>query len=157
MNARIALLCAAALVSCESDRPASPSDPAKPAGKVEILKYTPDQDAVASIAREATRAKADGKKLVVYVGAPWCEPCVRFHDAAAAGKLDRDFPDLRLLELDRDRDQAELGKAGCLSQMIPLFARPTPEGRCSERSIEGSIKGEGAVAEITPRLRALLE
>ena len=92
----------------------------------------------------------------LYVGAPWCEPCVRFHDAAAAGKLDRDFPDLRLLELDRDRDQAELGKAGCLSQMIPLFARPTPEGRCSERSIEGSIKGDGAVAELTPRLQALL-
>lgn len=157
MIGRFTLLFAAALVSCESDRPAAQREPDKTAGKVEIVKYTPGQDAIASVAREAARAKSDGKRLVVYVGAAWCEPCVRFHDAAAAGKLDGEFPDLRLLELDRDRDEEELREAGCLSKMIPLFALPTADGRCSDRRMEGSIKGEGAVAEITPRLRALLK
>lgn len=139
------------------DPPPKPEPRQPPPGKVELVQTSAGADARATIEREAARAQRDGKKLVVYVGAPWCEPCVRFHDAAAAGRLDQTFPELRLLEFDRDRDEAELGKAGCLSRLIPLFARPSPEGRCSERRIEGSIKGEGAVAEITPRLRGLLE
>lgn len=151
-------LAATLLGGCENDAPTARPEAAKPAaGKVEIVKAEAGQDAVASIRREAERAKSEGKTLVVYVGAPWCEPCVRFHDAAAAGRLDATFPGLRLLEFDRDRDEVELGKAGCLSRLIPLFARPSPEGRCSERRIEGSIKGEGAIAEITPRLRGILQ
>ncbi|MBI3202470.1 MAG: thioredoxin [Myxococcales bacterium] len=157
MTRAVVFAAALALVACESDRPSPEPARAKPAGKVELLKLTAGEDVPRAIAREAARAQADKKKLVVYVGAAWCEPCTRFHDAAAKGSLDATFPELRLLELDRDRDEAELRKAGCLSRMIPLFAVPTPDGRCSERRMEGSIKGEGAVAEITPRLRALLE
>lgn len=153
----LALVVVVSAVACESDRPQPGPEPAKPAGRVEIVKLAAGEDSVHAIAREAARAQADKKKLVVYVGAAWCEPCTRFHDAAAQGSLDAAFPNLRLLELDRDRDEAELRKAGCLSRMIPLFALPTADGRCSERRMEGSIKGEGAVAEITPRLRALLE
>ncbi len=153
----LALVVVVSAVACESDRPQPGPEPAKPAGRVEIVKLAAGEDSVHAIAREAARAQTDKKKLVVYVGAAWCEPCTRFHDAAAQGSLDAAFPNLRLLELDRDRDEAELRKAGCLSRMIPLFALPTADGRCSERRMEGSIKGEGAVAEITPRLRALLE
>jgi hypothetical protein len=158
VSVRAAFLClCVALVACENDTPAPKPEPQKAAGKVELVAVAAGQDAVATIQREAARAERDGKKLVVYVGAAWCEPCVRFHDAARAGQLDRTFPELRLLEFDRDRDEAELGRAGCLSRLIPLFARPSPDGRCTERRMEGSIKGEGAVAEITPRLRGLLE
>ena len=90
------------------------------------------------------------------VGASWCEPCRRFHEAVTRGELDATFPTLRLLEFDLDRDQARLQAAGYGSRMIPLFEVPGPDGRASGRRIEGSIKGPGAVAEIVPRLRRIL-
>ena len=119
--------------------------PAAPAGEVAPL-----------VQRELARARSDGRRLLVYVGATWCEPCRRFHDAAAAGKLDAEFGTLRLLEFDFDRDEPRLREAGYVSRLIPLFAAPGPDGRSSGRQMEGSIKGDGAVGEISPRLRALL-
>ena len=98
----------------------------------------------------------DGRVLLVYVGAPWCEPCQRFHKAAAAGALDARFPRLRLLEFDHDRFVDGLAGGGYTSRYIPLFAVPGPDGRASGRAIEGSIKGEGAVDNIAPRLETLL-
>jgi thiol-disulfide isomerase/thioredoxin len=126
-------------------------------GKVEIAAAPPDGDVPTVVRDELRRARGQGRELLVYVGAVWCEPCQRFHRAAAAGALDREFPRLRLLEFDADRDGARLVQAGYTSKLIPLFALPSDDGRASGRQIEGSIKGEGAVAEITPRLRALLK
>jgi hypothetical protein len=108
------------------------------------------------VKQQLWRAQRDGRQLLVYVGAPWCEPCRRFHDAASTGLLDAEFPSLRVLEFDHDRDEERLRAAGYTSRLIPLFAAPAADGRASGRQIEGSIKGQGAVAEITPRLRALL-
>ncbi len=105
---------------------------------------------------ELARAANDRRQLLVYVGATWCEPCRRFHQAAAQHQLDRDFPSLRLLEFDNDRDGARLAMSGYSGQYIPMFARPGADGRGSGRQIEGSVKGDGAVGEIVPRLRALL-
>jgi thiol-disulfide isomerase/thioredoxin len=107
--------------------------------------------------RELARAAHDRRELLIYVGATWCEPCRYFHEAAARGDLDQTFPTLRLVELDRDRDEHQLEQTSCLSPMIPMFAKPTPRGNCSDKMIHGSIKGPGAVDEITPRLRRLLE
>ncbi len=105
---------------------------------------------------QAQLADASGRDVVVYVGAAWCEPCVRFHDALTAGQLDGALPTVTLLEFDLDRDEARLAAAGYTSKLIPLFARPAADGRASGRAIEGSIAGPGAVDELTPRLRALL-
>ena len=92
----------------------------------------------------------------MYVGAPWCEPCEKFHRAAADGELDAAFPDTRFLVFDADRDtESRCARAGYVSKLIPLFAIPRNDGRSSTRQIEGSIKG-AAVDEITPRLKALL-
>ena len=101
-------------------------------------------------------AAARGRDVVVYVGATWCEPCGYFHRAVVDGQLDAGFPRLTLLEFDADVDEARLRAAGYTSQMIPLFVRPGADGRATDRTMEGSIKGDGAVAELTPRLRALL-
>jgi thiol-disulfide isomerase/thioredoxin len=152
------LALALALAACEDDKPTKnePATPPPPPGKVEIVKAPPNAEPTTLIRREAERATRDGKTLLIYVGAPWCEPCQRFHKAAEAGQLDTAFPTLRLLEFDRDRDEARLEAAGCISRLIPLFAKPDAEGRCTAERIEGSIKGEGAVAEISPRLDALI-
>jgi len=108
------------------------------------------------VQEELQRAKADKRILVVYVGAPWCEPCKRFHDAIETGVLDEVFPNLRLLEFDRGRDEARLAEDGYLSRLIPLFALPLPDGRASKERIEGSIKGPGAISNIVPRLKRML-
>ena len=92
----------------------------------------------------------------MYVGATWCEPCQRFHEAAEAGKIQGALPPLRMLELDLDRDGERLAAAGYGSKMIPLFAVPGPDGRGTDVRIEGSVKGAGAIGNIVPRLSALL-
>lgn len=112
---------------------------------------------VAAIVREAReRAVEGGRKLIVYVGATWCEPCRRFHSAAAAGELDKVFPDLNVLEFDLDEDRERLEKAGYTSSFIPLFVVPNEDGSASNRRFEGSVKGPGAIENIAPKLHALL-
>jgi len=124
---------------------------------VELVEPAAVDDVAALVRAETERAQRAGKRLLVYVGASWCEPCRRFHDAAAAGQLDDTLGSVRLLELDYDRHLDALHRAGYRSELIPLFALPNPDGTSSGKQIEGSIKGDGAVAQITPRLRQLLE
>jgi thiol-disulfide isomerase/thioredoxin len=148
---------AVVIAACQSSDRAPP--PAQAAGKLELVDApaTPaGSDVAPMIAQEVARAASDGKRLVVYVGASWCEPCQEFHAAAAAGKLDQVFPKLRLLVFDNDRDAEALDAAGYRSQMIPLFVLPQADGRSSGKQIEGSIKGADAVKQISPRLEALV-
>ncbi len=117
----------------------------------------PPEGAVAPIVQEALHHAAGEKRtLVVYVGATWCEPCQRFHQAAQHGDLDAAFPALTLLEFDLDRDRERLALAGYVSTYIPLFALPLATGQASTHMLEGAIKGDGAVGFIAPRLSALL-
>lgn len=113
-------------------------------------------DAAAVVRQARERESADGREMVVYVGAKWCEPCQRFHAAAARGELDADFPELTVLEFDLDEDRDRLVAAGYVSQFIPLFVVPNADGRASSRRFEGAVKGEAAVANIAPKLRRLL-
>jgi hypothetical protein len=105
---------------------------------------------------EREKAASDGRELIVYVGATWCEPCQHFHEAAKRGDLDGDFPELTILEFDLDEDRDRINAAGYSSKLIPLFVMPGPDGRGSTRRFEGGVKGERAVSNITPRLRSLL-
>lgn len=125
-----------------------------PSGKVALVPAPPTVAVAPWVVEQL--AAAPGRDVVVYVGATWCEPCGYFHRAVVDGQLDAGFPRLTILEFDADLDEARLRDAGYTSQMIPLFVRPGADGRATERRMEGSIKGDGAVAELTPRLRALL-
>jgi thiol:disulfide interchange protein len=146
----VALVAAAtALTGCKADEAA----PAKPV-PVEVIGAPAAGDVAEAVRQE--RARAPGRPLLVYVGATWCEPCQRFHQAVLSGQVDALFPGLRLLEFDLDHDRDRLQQAGYTSKMIPLFALPREDGAASGKQIEGSIKGPGAVSEITPRLKALL-
>lgn len=116
----------------------------------------PQGDVAEVVRSELAHARSDGRRLLVYVGATWCEPCRRFHEAASAGQLDSQLGTLRLLEFDFDRDEARLREAGYVSNYIPLFAVPAADGRASGKMIQGSVKGDRAVAQIMPRLEALL-
>jgi thiol-disulfide isomerase/thioredoxin len=113
-------------------------------------------DVSEAVRQAASEASRERRRVVVYVGASWCEPCQKFHQAAAAGTLDAIFPDLTLLEFDLDRDRDRLNQAGYSPKFIPLFALAGPDGRASGRQVEGGIKGDAAVAFMAPRLKELL-
>ncbi len=137
-----------------SARPAEPA--AVPKGKVHLVDAPAEGDVEPAVLDAVAHAGAQNRRLVVYVGAKWCEPCQRFHHAAERGELDAAFPDVDFLTFDLDRDNERLASAGYVSKLIPLFALPGPDGRASGKQVEGGIKGEGAVASIAPRLKGLL-
>jgi thiol-disulfide isomerase/thioredoxin len=143
-----------ALVSAGCSAAPAPTAPARPdlipapAGAADVTPF---------IAGEVARARASTRRVLVYVGASWCEPCRRFHDALSAGELDRPLAGWRFVEFDYDADHVALERAGYTSQLIPLFTLPKPDGSASDRHIEGSIKGPAAVAQnLLPRLRELI-
>jgi hypothetical protein len=155
-----AALLALAVASCKDgpseSSPPPPSAASGPPAKM-LLVDGPTEGHIDEIVRaEMTKATAARRRVVAYVGATWCEPCQRFHHAAERGELDATFPNVELLGFDLDRDRERLVAAGYSSKLIPLFALPGPDGRASGKQVEGGIKGEGAVANIAPRLEQML-
>jgi thiol-disulfide isomerase/thioredoxin len=164
---------ALALAACSTDPPPAPAPSAEapaalalPTKKPALFELTDEMraqvtDGAAYIRGQRTkidaeiRATGEQRTVVVYVGAPWCEPCRRFHDAVKRGDLDEELPGFVFFELDHDKDEAMLQAMGCTSKMIPLFAVPDDQGNCSQTRSEGGIKGDGAVAFMTPKIRAL--
>jgi thiol-disulfide isomerase/thioredoxin len=160
-TARLAALAALPLLACAPVTPRRPPpDAAAPRAVADPrarFEHAGDGALAPLVVAFAARARAEGRVPLVYVGATWCEPCRYFHAAAERGEFDAQLPRLALLELDLDRDGARIAEAGYRSQMIPLFAVPGADGRGTGRQIEGSIHGPGSPAQITPRLRALLD
>ena len=150
------------LAACTNDPPPVNKEPLPAttantaAQRIEWIKAPPGEDVATLVKRELERAQADKKRLLVYVGATWCEPCQRFHDATVKGELDGVFPNVRMVEFDLDVDAERLARAGYASKMIPLFVVPTENGIGSDKRIEGSIKGEGAVMNLRTRLAPLM-
>ncbi|HEY1692354.1 MAG TPA: thioredoxin family protein [Polyangiaceae bacterium] len=131
--------------------------PPKPSGKLRLVAPAADGDVDAIVRAAMGKASAEKRRVVVYVGATWCEPCQRFHHAAEKGELDDTFPDVDFLAFDADHDHERLAVAGYTSHYIPLFALPQADGHASGMQIEGGIKGDGAVRQIAPRLQHMLE
>jgi len=123
-------------------------------GPVRIVEAPAGEVAPLVIAAEAEAAR-EHRRLLVYVGAVWCEPCLAFHEAAARGELDASLPGVTLLEFDLDLDEARLAAAGYESEMIPLFVVPGPDGRATARATSGARKGGDYVGQLVPRLQAL--
>jgi hypothetical protein len=137
--------------------PVATSLPAAPAPP-RFMPAPSELDAVEPFIQEQTGlALAAGARALVYVGAPWCEPCQRFHAAITRGELDGVLAGTRFIEFDAEHHNAALHRAGYAYELIPVIAIPNPDGRSSGRLLSGSIKGPAAVAsDLVPRLRALL-
>jgi hypothetical protein len=157
-----------ALVACNGRRdehvtPAKPQTPtpgtARSRAKPELLHRESTAAPLEQFVQQhVEEADASGKRVLVYVGAKWCEPCQRFHRALESGQLDDVLAGTRFVEFDYDHDGAELRAAGYAPKFIPLFSIPDQSGHASGRAIEGSIKGDAAVREsLVPRLLALLD
>ncbi|MBK8235515.1 MAG: thioredoxin family protein [Deltaproteobacteria bacterium] len=131
----------------------TPSGPHRP----EFVRAAAGDAGVGPVVKAAQRdADAQGRRLVVYASAPWCEPCQVFHRAVEAGELDRELAGIRFLEFDVDVDSLLLSDAGYGGRLIPRFVLPDAEGHGTDDKIEGGVKGERAAQEIMTRLGPLL-
>jgi thiol-disulfide isomerase/thioredoxin len=142
---------AAAALASTDPSPASHAPPS-------FLRYPRQGSAIEPWVQEQVElADATHERVLVYVGATWCEPCRRFHEAVQRGELNGTLNGLRFLEFDQDQDAPALKTAGYAYEFIPVLALPDPDGRNHGRMISGSIKGPSAVKEnLVPRLQALL-
>ena len=145
---------ASALSSATADASGAAPNLAPPS----FLRYPGRPGAIEPWVQEQVEiADAAHLRVLVYVGASWCEPCQRFHAAVQKGELNGALNGLRFLEFDQDRDAGALKVAGYSYQFIPVLALPDPDGRNHGRMISGSIKGPKAVQQdLVPRLQALL-
>jgi hypothetical protein len=134
----------------------SSQPPAAEAGRetgVRIVVAGQDSDALSVVRTERLRAKAEGRVLVVYAGAGWCEPCKRFKHAIQTGALDDKLSKTTLLVFDADRDTERLASAGYKFQYIPYVGLPGVDGQPTD-SAEARAKGSEAWRELLAKLEA---
>ncbi len=108
--------------------PATPPS-AGPSVALHFASAPDDLELGAFVRSERLRQKAAGRLFVLYVGAPWCPPCRRFHAAAHGGQLDSTLGRITLLELDADRDGDRLAALGYVLKNIPYFAVSGENGK----------------------------
>ena len=120
---------------------------------VRVVTASQDTDALSLVRTERLKAKAEGRVLVVYAGASWCEPCKRFKDQIHTGRLDEKLPHVTLLAFDADRDTDRLAAAGYHFSFIPFVALPGADGRPTDTQ-EARGKGSNAWTELVAKLQA---
>jgi thiol-disulfide isomerase/thioredoxin len=135
----------------------SPATPAiDPTATVRFITPPIDGPVSTIMAAQLEKAKAEKRRVLLYAGAPWCEPCRYFHEAVDRGELTGKVGALDLVAFDSQMDAERMLLSGYESQFIPLFALPAADGKATGKHIEGSVKGDGAVADLVPRLTKLL-
>mgnify|MGYP001026049720 CR=1 FL=1 len=122
-------------------------------GRIEVVEATADTDALSLVRTKRLEAKADGRVLVVYVGATWCAPCKRFKAELASGRLDERFSKVTLLAFDADKDGDRLGAAGYTYQFVPFVGLPGADGRPAD-TVQATGKGGEAWRELLGKLDA---
>lgn len=120
-------------------------------GGVRVVPAAEESDALSLIRTERLKAKAEGRVLVVYASAAWCEPCRKLKEEIHAGRLDDRLARVTLLSFDADKDTDRLGSAGYKFQFIPYVALPGADGHPAD-SLEARGKGGGAWRELASKL-----
>jgi thiol-disulfide isomerase/thioredoxin len=140
------------LVACTK----ASAPPTDPGATVRFLTPPMDGEVSTIMSAQLAKSKAEGRQVLLYCGASWCEPCRFFHEAVARGELTGKVGALDLVAFDAQVDAERMLLSGYESQFIPLFAAVGPDGKGTGKKIEGSVKGPGAVDDLVPRLKALL-
>lgn len=131
--------------------PHTPDPPRKPGEGIRLTTAAADGDALSTIRTARLQAKSEGRVLIVYVSATWCEPCRRMKDEIHAGHLDAQLGKTTLLAFDADKDGDRLASAGYKFGFIPFVALPGADGHPSE-SLEAKGKGSNAWRELLGKL-----
>ena len=140
--------------STASNPPLAPAaEAAAPRGHVKVIEANPDSDALSLVRAKRLEAKAEGRVLVVYVSATWCEPCKRLKAELESGRLDDRLANVTLLAFDADKDGDRLGAAGYSYRFVPYVALPGADGHPAD-SQQATGKGGEAWRELLGKLDA---
>lgn len=131
--------------------PHTPDPPRKPGEGIRLMTAAADGDALSTIRTARLQAKSEGRVLIVYVSATWCEPCRRMKDEIHVGHLDAQLGKTTLLAFDADKDGDRLASAGYKFGFIPFVALPGADGHPSD-SLEAKGKGSNAWRELLGKL-----
>ena len=88
---------------------------------IRMFEATEQGDLFATIRAARLRAVEGKRVLVVYVGASWCPPCKRFHEAIQNHSLDEKLAGFDFLYLDMDIVKDKIVETGYASKYIPFF------------------------------------
>jgi hypothetical protein len=126
--------------------------------KATVRFVNPEEGEIApQLVRRMTQAKAEQRRVLVYVSAPWCEPCRVFHAAVDRGELTGKLGAIDLVAFDGEVDAERLLMSGYEQRLIPAFHLPGADGRATAKHLEGSVTGSGAVGDLVPRILELLK
>jgi len=118
---------------------------------IRLVAGASDMDALSQIRTARLEAKAQGRVLVVYVGASWCDPCKKMKAEIEAGRLDAKLPRITLLAFDADKDQERLATIGYAFKYVPYVALPGADGQPAD-SAQATGKGSGAWRDLLVKL-----
>ncbi|HEY8078773.1 MAG TPA: thioredoxin, partial [Labilithrix sp.] len=135
---------------------AGPSAAERKGSGVQVVLAPADAEAIATIRTERLRAKNEGRVLVVYVSAGWCEPCRALKKEIESGRLDARLGTITLLAFDADRDVDRLAAGGYAFKFIPYVALPGADGHVTE-FLEARGHGKEAWRELLGKLDAWAE
>lgn len=124
-----------------------------PGGKLVVTPADADTDAISTIRTARLRAKAEGRVLVVYVSATWCDPCKKLKSEIEAGHLDNRLGKTTLLAFDADRDGERLLGAGYSFKFVPFVALAGTDGHPAD-SQQATGHGGDAWKELLGKLDA---
>ena len=116
-----------------------------------MISADPGQNILPIIAKAKAEAEKQSILLMVYVGAPWCPPCVDFQKELNAGTLDSALPNLRFLKFDADADADRIQAAGYGSEYVPYIVVPNTDGSPSKERIEGAVVAGAKGADVVVR------
>jgi len=97
-----------------------------------------------AVVAERWHSHQEGRRLVVYVSAVWCEPCERFQ-AACAPATGRILPRSGFIKFDHDQDGPRLEAVGYAGNYLPRFVVPADDGRATAQRMEGGTKADDTV------------
>jgi thiol:disulfide interchange protein len=152
MTTRVLLVVMMLLGGCKASAPAI-----DPNATVRFITPPMDGEVSTIMAAQLAKSQAEHRRVLLYAGASWCEPCRYFHEAVDRGELTGKLGALDLVAFDGSVDAERMLLSGYEARFVPLFAVPNPDGKSSGRQVEGSIKGAGAVGDLVPRLQDLLK
>ena len=133
--------------------PTPATEASAPRGRVKVIEANADSDALSLVRAKRLEAKAEGRVLVVYVSATWCEPCKRFKAELDSGRLDDRLAKVTLLAFDADKDGDRLAAAGYTYRFVPFVALPGADGHPAD-SQQATGKGGEAWRELLGKLDA---
>lgn len=112
-----------------------------------------EEDFRATLQKELAKAKSLGRKPLVEFGATWCGPCNALKRSFDDPLMQEALSGTYVIQVDIDKWQKPMAKAGIEIGQIPVIYEVNYEGRPTGRSIDPNTWGDTSAAHVAPHLK----